>query len=63
VAAQRAFVPHDDVIEALTPEGADHARSTNGFCQGERGADRFFDAPLQGSTPQIGMVGGRMCTE
>jgi solute carrier family 13 (sodium-dependent dicarboxylate transporter), member 2/3/5 len=25
VAAQRAFVPHDDVIETLAPEGADHA--------------------------------------
>jgi hypothetical protein len=25
VAAQRAFVPDDDVIEALTPKGADHA--------------------------------------
>ena len=24
VAAQGAFVPHDDVIEALAPEGADH---------------------------------------
>src|SRR5688572_10695557 len=25
VAAQRAFVPHDDVIEALASEGTDHA--------------------------------------
>jgi hypothetical protein len=45
VAAQRAFVPHDDVVEALAPEEP-ITRSTNGFCQGERGAVSTSSTPI-----------------
>jgi hypothetical protein len=37
VALQRALVPHDDVIEH-SRRREPIARSTNGFCQGHRGA-------------------------
>ena len=45
VSAQRALVPHDDVTEALPPEGSDHAFN-NGFCQGQRGAVSTSSMPI-----------------
>jgi len=35
--AQMAFVENNDVVQTLPPDRTD-ARSTYGFCQGERGA-------------------------
>jgi hypothetical protein len=53
VAAQRAFVPHDDVIEALASEGADHAFHERILPGRPRRREHFFDAHLLNSTPRI----------
>jgi hypothetical protein len=45
VAAQGALVPHDDVIESLAPDGADHAFRER-IQQGERGAMSTASMPI-----------------
>ena len=45
VAAQRAPVPHDDVVEALAARGTDHAFDER-ICQGERGAVTTSSMPM-----------------
>src|SRR3989442_9028852 len=52
VAAQRAFVPHDDVIEALASEGADHAFHERILPGRTRGREHLFDAQMLNSTPR-----------
>jgi len=50
VASQRALVPHDDVIEALAPEGADHACNEWILPGTARRYQHFFDThPLHGT--------------
>ena len=44
MAPQRTLVPHDEVVDALTPQGPDHAFD-EGFCQGDRGAVRLPQRP------------------
>ena len=53
VAAQGAFVPHDDVIEAFAPEGADHAFNERILPRRTRRRSHFLDAHLLGSTSRI----------
>ena len=44
VAAQRALVPHDEVIETLPPEGTDHAFNERILPRTTRRRRHFFDA-------------------
>jgi hypothetical protein len=53
VAEQRALVPHDDVIEALAPERADHAFNKRIPPGRMRRRHYFFDAHLLRSRPRI----------
>ena len=46
VAPQRAFVPDDNVIEALAPEGANHAFNKRIPPRRTRRRQHFFDAHL-----------------
>src|SRR5713101_3426549 len=56
VAAQRALVPHDDVIEALAPEGADHAFHERILPGTTRRRQHLFDAHRLRGTPRIRSV-------
>jgi hypothetical protein len=53
VAKQRALVPHDDVIEALVPEGADHTFNKRMLPWRMRRRHHCLDAHLPRSTPRI----------
>jgi hypothetical protein len=53
VAAQPAFVPHDDVIEARASEGADHAFHERILPRRPRRREHFVDAQLLNRTPRI----------
>jgi hypothetical protein len=53
VAAQGALVPDDDVIEALAPEGADHAFNERILPGRTRRRHHFFDAQSLRGTPRI----------
>src|SRR4029450_7562591 len=44
VTAERAFVPHDDVVEALAPQGADHALHERILPGRTRRRQHFVDA-------------------
>jgi hypothetical protein len=46
VAAQRTFVPHDDVIEALAAKGAYHAFNEWILPGRTRRGEHFFDAVM-----------------
>jgi hypothetical protein len=54
VAAQRAFVPHDDVIEALAPEGANHA--FNERILPGRTRRRYGSSPANAGFPAAGFI-------
>ena len=56
VTVQRALVPHDDVIEALASEGANHAFSERILPGTTRRRQYFFDAHLLQGTPRIRSV-------
>ena len=56
VAAQRALVPHDDVIEALAPEGSDHAFNERILPRTTRRRQHVFDAHVLQGTPRIRSV-------
>ena len=53
VAAQRALVPHDDVIEALAAKGTDHAFHERILPGRTRRCEHLVDVHLLGSTPKI----------
>src|SRR5688572_16617926 len=53
VAVPRALVPHNDVIEALASEGADHAFDERILPRTTRCCAHFFDAHLLQSPPRI----------
>jgi hypothetical protein len=53
VMVQRALVPHDDVIEALAPEGADHAFNERILPGTTRRCHHIFDAHLLHGPPSI----------
>jgi hypothetical protein len=56
VALQRALVQHNDVIEALASEGANHALNERILPGTTRRRQHFFDAHLLHGTPKVGSV-------
>ena len=56
VAAQRALVPHDDVIEALAPERSDHTFDERILPRKNEASSARLRYPCAASTPRIRSV-------
>jgi len=56
VAVQRAFVPHDDVVEALAAHGANHAFNERILPGRPRRRQHILDTQRLRGTPKIGSI-------